>query len=95
MLGGSARATCSKSSTSATASSSGRVGGNGSDILNPADLKSVSSESSDGRLGTGSGRLGVNTTLSSKLDVNGVDANELEELADVNGGEHSYKETDS
>ena len=39
-------------------------------------------------MGTGSGGLGHNTTLSSELDVNSVDANSLKFSADVDGGEH-------
>lgn len=68
---------------------SGRVGGNRSDILNPANLKSISSESSDGGLRAGSWGLDLNTTDASKLDVNCVDAEHLKVSADVDGSKHS------
>ncbi len=80
----------SESSTSATAVSSGCVGGNGSDILNSADLKAVSGECSESLLSSGAGGLGLNTTSGSHLDMHGVDADLLAGLADVLSCEHSY-----
>ena len=78
----------SESASTATGLTSGGVGGSGGNILNSADLETISGKSSDGRLGTGSGGLGHNTTLTSDLDVDGVDAEALELSADVDGGEH-------
>ena len=78
----------SQSSSATTVLSPGGVGGSWGNILNSADLETVSGKSSDGRLSTGSGGLGHNTTLSSELDVNSVDANSLKFSADVDGGEH-------
>lgn len=82
-------ALCSESATAATALLAGGVGGDGGDILNATDLETVSGKSTDGRLGTGSGGLGHNTALTTELDVDGVDADDLELTADVNGGKHS------
>ena len=79
----------SQSSTSATTLPSCGIGRDRSDILNSSDLESVSGESSDGRLGTGAGGLDTDTTSSSEFDVDGVDSDNGEGLADVNGGEHS------
>ena len=78
----------SESASTATGLTSGGVGGSGGNILDSADLETVSGKGSDGRLSTGSGGLGHNTTLSSELDVNSVDANSLKFSADVDGGEH-------
>lgn len=80
----------SQSSTSSTTSSSGGVGWDWSDILDSTDLDSVTGNSSDGRLGSWSWGLGVNTTSSSELDVDGVDTDISEGVADINGGKHSY-----
>ena len=79
----------SQSSTSATVALSGWIGGNRSDILNPANLEPVSGESPDGWLCTRSWRLRLYTTSSAEFDVDGVDSNELEFLAHVNRSEHS------
>ena len=79
----------SQSSSSATTLPSGGIGRDRSDILNSSDLKSVSGKSSDGRLGSGSRGLDTDTTSSSEFDVDGVDSNDGEGFADVDGGEHS------
>ena len=79
----------SQSSTTATTLPSCGIGRDRSDILNSSDLESVSGESSDSRLSSGSGGLDTDTTSSSKFDVDGVDSDEGEGLADVDGGEHS------
>ena len=79
----------SQSSTTATTLPSCGIGRDRSDILNSSDLESVSGESSDSRLSSGSGGLDTDTTSSSKFDVDGVDSDESEGLADVDGGEHS------
>ena len=86
---GNSKAYCSESATTATALSAGRVGGDGGNILNATNLEAITGKSTDGRLGTGSGGLGENTTLSTELDVDSVDANSLELTANVDGGKHS------
>jgi hypothetical protein len=80
---------CSETSSTATGLSAGRVSGSGGHILDSADLEAVSGEGSDGRLSAGAGGLRHDTTLSAKLDVDGVDADSLEFTDDVDGGEHS------
>ena len=79
----------SQSSSTATTLPSGGIGRDRSDILNSSDLESVSGESSNGRLGTGAGGLDFNSTSSSEFDVDGVDSDNGEGFADVDGGEHS------
>ena len=81
----------SESSSSSSAGSSGGIGGDGGDVFNSSDLEAVSGEGSDGRLSSGSGSLGLNTTSGSEFDVHGVDSDALEGSADIHGSEHSYK----
>merc|ERR1712127_733856 len=82
------RRVSSESSSSSTTRLSGRISWNWGNILNSTDLESISSKSSDGGLGTWSGGLGVNTTSSSKFDVNSSDTNILEGFADILTGKH-------
>ena len=82
------KADCSESATAATTLSAGRVGGDGGNILNATNLEAITGEGTDGRLGARSGGLGENTTLSTELDVDSIDANSLELTADVDGGKH-------
>ena len=79
----------SESSTSSSTGSSGGIGWDWGDVLDSSDLETVSGKGSDGRLSTWSWGLGLDTTSSSKLDVDGVDTNILECLDDINGGKHS------
>lgn len=79
----------SETTTTATGLATGGVSGGGGDILDSADLETVSGKSSDGRLGAGTGGLRHDTTLGTELDVDSVDANSLQFTADVDGGEHS------
>jgi len=79
----------SQSSTSATVTASGGVGGNGSHILDSADLETVTGQGSDGGLGTGAGGLGFNTAETAHLNVDSVNADRLEGLHDINSSEHS------
>jgi len=79
----------SESASAATTLASGGVSGSWGNILNSADLETVSGKSSDSRLSTRSGGLGHNTSLTSNLDVDGVDAKDLELSADVDGCKHS------
>lgn len=86
----SATSDLSESSTSSTAGSSGRVSGNWSNVLDSSDFETISGKSSDGRLGSWSWGLGLNTTSGSELDVHGVDSDILESFAHVDGSKHSY-----
>lgn len=79
----------SETSTTATSLSTGGISGSGGNILDSADLETVSGKGSNGGLGTGTGGLGHDTTLTTELDVNGVDTNGLEFTANVDGGQHS------
>jgi len=79
----------SQSSSAASTLPSCGIGRDRSDILNSSDFKSVSGESSDGRLGSWAGGLDTDTTTSSEFDVDGVDSDKSERFADVHGGEHS------
>ena len=80
---------CSESSSSSTTSTSGGISWDWGNILNSTDLETVSGKGSDGGLGTWTWGLGVNTTSSSELDVNGVNSDILKELDNIHGGEHS------
>ena len=80
--------TRSQSSTSSTTGSSGGIGWDWGNILNSTNLESISCEGSDGRLGTWTWSLGVNTTSSSEFDVDGGDADILHKFADIDGSEH-------
>lgn len=79
----------SETSSTATGLSTGGISGSGGNILDSADLETVSGKGSDGGLGAGTGGLGHDTTLTTELDVNGVDTNSLEFTADVDGSQHS------
>lgn len=81
----------SESSTSSTTVSSGGVGGDWGNILDSADLDAISCDGSDGRLGAWAWGLGLDTTSSSELDVDGVDSDVLEGVADIDGSKHCYK----
>ena len=78
----------SQSSTSSTTGSSGGIGWDWGNIFNSTNLESISCEGSDGRLGTWTWSLGVNTTSSSEFDVNSLDTDILHEFADIDGSEH-------
>ena len=77
-----------QTATTAGALSTSRVVRDGGDVLNAADLHASASEGTEGRLGTGAGALGADTTGSAELDVEGVDAAFLAALDDVLSGEH-------
>ena len=81
----------SESSSSSTTLSSGGISWDWGNVLNSTDLDTVSGNGSDGGLGTWTWGLGVDTTSSSELDVDGVDSDISELVADIDGGEHSYK----
>ena len=80
---------CSQSSTSSTTGSSGGIGWDWGDVLDSADSETVTGEGSDGGLGTWTDVSGLVASSSSQLDVDGVDTDILEGLADVDGSKHS------
>ena len=80
---------CLQSTTSSTAFNSGGVGRNWGDVFDSADLHFAGSgQSSDGVLGTWSWGLGGDSSFSSELDVEGVDADLLELDHHLLGGKH-------
>lgn len=80
---------CSETSTTATTLSAGWISWCWSNILDSTNLETVTGEGTDGWLGTWTWSLGHNTTLTSELNVNSIDADGLELFADVDGGKHS------
>lgn len=78
-----------QAATAATTLLSGRIRGDGRDILDTADLESRARESAHGGLSAGAGGLGGVTTSGTKLDVDGGDAQFLETLGDLLGSHHS------
>lgn len=78
-----------ESSTSSTTVLSGGVRRNWGDVLNSANVElATSGQGSDGGLGTRTQRLGLDSSSGSQLDVNGVDADLLQLLSDLLGGDH-------
>merc|ERR550539_1870149 len=61
----------------------------GSAILDPANLHASPGQSSQSRLGSGSGSLGAVTTGGSQLDVQSSDPKGFHLLCNVLGGQHS------
>lgn len=82
---------CSESSTSSTTTSSSGISWNWGNILNSTNSESVTSEGSDGGLGTWTNGSGGMTTSASQLDVDGIDTDISKCLADIDGGKHSYR----
>ena len=78
----------SETSTTATGASAGGVGWDGGHVLDSADLEAVTSEGSDGGLGTWAWGLLHDTTVATDLDVDGVDADGLQLTADIDGSQH-------
>ena len=72
-----------QTTTTATSLPAGRVRGNGGDILDAANLHRRTGQSAQGRLGSGSGGLGLVATGGTQLDVQGGDAQGLALLSDV------------
>jgi len=75
-------------SSSLSAAASGGVSGDGSDVLNTANLNTISGNGSKGGLGTRSRSLVSISTSSSKLDVHCSNVELLEAVDDVNGCLH-------
>ena len=79
----------SQSSTFSTASSSGGISGNRGDILDSADLDSISGNCSEGWLSTWSWGLVSSSTSGSKLDVDGCDSELFKSVYNINSSHHS------
>jgi len=79
---------CLQTATAATTLTTSGIGGDGSNILNAANLQAGTSQGAKGGLGTGTGGLGTSTTGGAKLDVDGGDAELLAADGDVLGGKH-------
>lgn len=75
--------------TTAGALATSAIRGEGSHILDTADLEASASEGTDGRLGTGASRAGTDTTGTADLDVDGSDAELLEASGNILGSHHS------
>lgn len=78
----------SETSTTATRATAGGISWSWGNILDSADLETVTGKSSNGRLGTWTWGLLHDTTLTTDLDVNGVDTNGLELTANVDSSQH-------
>merc|ERR1712130_446535 len=78
-----------QTTTTATASALARVSRDGGDVLNATDLHARTSERTKRSLGTRTGGLGLVTTSSTELDVEGGDSLVLARLSHVLGGKHS------
>mmetsp|Transcript_30083 Transcript_30083/g.59742 ORF Transcript_30083/g.59742 Transcript_30083/m.59742 type:complete len:203 (-) Transcript_30083:10-618(-) len=77
-----------EAASTATGLPPGRVGGDGGDVLDPANLHAGAGEGAKGGLGSGSGGLGLVAASGADLDVEGGDAEGLALLGDVLGGKH-------
>jgi hypothetical protein len=75
-------------SSSLSAAASGGVGGDGSDVLNTANLNTISGNGSKSRLGTRSRGLVSVSTSGSELDVDCSDVELLEAVDNVNSCLH-------
>lgn len=77
-----------QTATTTSRLSPGRVRRNGSDILNPSNLKSSTGKRTEGRLGSGSRRARLASSGSTDLDVNGSDTELLAFNGSILGGKH-------
>lgn len=78
----------SQTTTTATTLSAGRVGGDGSDVLDAADAHAGTGKGTESGLGTRAGGLGAGTTGSTELDVKGGDTDLLAADGAVLSGQH-------
>lgn len=78
----------SESATSATTLLSGRVRGNGGNVLNTANLDTGTGKSTDSRLSTRARSLGLGTTSGSDLEVESSDANLLALSGNILSSQH-------
>jgi len=77
-----------QTAAAATTLATGRIGGDGRDILNAADLQAGTGQGAESGLGTGARGLGAGATGGAELDVDGGDAELLAADGDVLGGKH-------
>ena len=75
--------------TTSTTLLTGTISGDGSAILNPANLHASSGQGAEGALSPGPGSLGSVAAGGAELDVQRGDAQGLDLLGDVLGGQHS------
>ena len=66
----------------------GRVGGDGSHVLNTTDAHAGTSKGTESALGTRARSLSASTTSRTELDVEGGDANLAAARSDVLGSKH-------
>lgn len=66
----------------------GRIGGDGGDVLNATDAHAGTGKSTESGLSTGAGGLGASTTGSTELDVESSDANLAAAGSDVLSSKH-------
>ena len=83
------RSARSQTATAATTLPAGRVGGDGGDILDAADLEAGAGEGAQRGLGAGARGLGAGAAGGAQLDVQRVHAQLLAADGDVLGGKHS------
>lgn len=77
-----------QTTTTATTLATGRIGGDGSDILNATNPHVGTGKGAESGLGTGTRGLGAVTTSSTKLDVQGSDTELTAPDRDVLGSQH-------
>lgn len=78
-----------QSSSTTTSFTSGAVGGNGSNVLNAADLHSSAGESAEGRLSSGSRGFGASTSSGSEFNMESSDSQLLETSGNILSSQHS------
>lgn len=79
---------CLQSSTAARAFPAGRVGGDGGDVFDSANLETGAGQSSKSGLGTRTRGLSSVATSGSHLDVHGGDTKVLHLGGSIHGGKH-------
>ena len=77
-----------EAATTATTLATDRVGGDGGDVLDAANLQAGAGQGAEGALGTGSGGLGTVATGGADLDVEGGDAELLALGSNILRGQH-------
>jgi hypothetical protein len=77
-----------QATTATTTLATSAISRDGSDVFNTTDTHTSTSESTEGRLTTGSGGLGAVTTDGADLDVEGSDAEFLASDSNVLSSQH-------
>ena len=77
-----------QTATTTTLGLAGRIGGNGSHILDSSDLHSSTGQGTQSSLSTGTGRSGSVTSSRSQLDVHGSDAELLATSSHILSSKH-------